>query len=126
MANEKNLKPFQKGQSGNPKGRPKGIKSWSTIVQGLLADPEFADKIISQKPGWWDNLPNKNLAEVITTAMIVKAVSGDDKAARWLSKTGYGDKITHEFEDGLFQSTKIEVEIVKSKATDVGDTESQN
>lgn len=124
MANEKNLKPFQKGQSGNPKGRPKGIKSWSTIVQGLLADPEFADKIISQKPGWWDNLPNKNLAEVITTAMIVKAVSGDDKAARWLSKTGYGDKITHEFEDGLFQSTKIEVEIVKSKATDVGDTES--
>lgn len=124
MANEKNLKPFQKGQSGNPKGRPKGIRSWSTIVQGLLADPEFADKIIQQKPGWWDNLPNKNLAEVITTAMIVKAVSGDDKAARWLSRTGYGDKVTHEFEEGLFQATKIEVEIVKSKATDVGDTES--
>lgn len=124
MANEQNLKPFKKGQSGNPKGRPKGVKSWSTIVQGLLADPEFADKIISQKPGWWDNLPNKNLAEVITTAMIVKAVSGDDKAARWLSKTGYGDKITHEFEEGLFQSTKIEVEIVKSKASDVGDPES--
>ena len=124
MANESNLKPFEKGKSGNPKGRPKGVRSWSTIIQGLLADPEFADKIISQKPGWWDNLPNKNLAEVITTAMIVKAVSGDDKAARWLSRTGYGDKVTHEFEEGLFQSTKIEVEIVKSKATDVGDTES--
>jgi len=124
MANEKNLKPFEKGKSGNPKGRPKGVRSWSTIIQGLLADPEFADKIISQKPGWWDNLPNKNLAEVITTAMIVKAVSGDDKAARWLSRTGYGDKVTHEFEEGLFQSTKIEVEIVKSKATDVGDAES--
>jgi Arc/MetJ-type ribon-helix-helix transcriptional regulator len=37
MANKlDNLNPFQKGESGNPAGRPKGAKNRSTIVRELL------------------------------------------------------------------------------------------
>ena len=36
MANEKNLKPFKKGQSGNPDGRPLGSKSFKVILNKVL------------------------------------------------------------------------------------------
>jgi hypothetical protein len=35
MANEENLKSWSKGESGNPKGRPKGSKNRSTILREL-------------------------------------------------------------------------------------------
>lgn len=34
--NPQNLKPYKKGQSGNPKGKPRGRKNLSTIVRGFL------------------------------------------------------------------------------------------
>jgi hypothetical protein len=37
MANEKNLKPVEKGQILNPKGRGKGNRNKSTIMKELLA-----------------------------------------------------------------------------------------
>jgi hypothetical protein len=37
MANEQNLKPFKKGQSGNPAGKPKGTENVSTRLKRLLA-----------------------------------------------------------------------------------------
>ena len=36
MANEENLIPYKKGQSGNPNGRPKGSKNRSTIAKKWL------------------------------------------------------------------------------------------
>ena len=35
MANEENLRSWSKGESGNPKGRPKGSKNRSTILREL-------------------------------------------------------------------------------------------
>lgn len=124
MANEQNLKPFKPGQSGNPKGRPKGVKNLATIVQQVLADEALIDKVVSSKPKYWNDLPQKNAANAMVVAMVILALQGDTKAANWLRKAGYGDKLMHEFEDGLFQSTKIEVEIVKSKAPTERNTES--
>lgn len=124
MANEQNLKPFQPGQSGNPKGRPKGIKNWSTVVQQLLADENLLDKVVTTKPSYWNDLPTRNAANAIVVSMIIMAMKGDKSAAEWLRKSGFGDKLMHEFEDGLFQSTKIEVEIVKSPLSDERDSES--
>lgn len=126
MANPENLKDNQwkKGQSGNPKGRPKGVKNWSTVVQQLLADEKLMDKISKNKPTYWDSLPTKNAANAIVVAMIIQALKGEKNAAEWLRKAGFGDKLMHEFEDGLFQATKLEVEIVKSKTPDERDPES--
>ena len=36
MANEQNLKNFPPGVSGNPKGRPKGSKNFSSILNGII------------------------------------------------------------------------------------------
>lgn len=124
MANENNLVPFKKGQSGNPKGRPKGIKNWSTVVQHILADEKLLDKVVKSKPSYWDELPTKNGANAIVVAMMINAMAGDEKAANWLRRAGFGDKLTVESDEGLFHATKLEVEIVKSKDSDVGDSES--
>jgi len=124
MGNTENLKSWKPGQSGNPKGRPKGVKNWSTVVQQLLADENLMDKISKSKPSYWDSLPTKNAANAIVVAMIIEALKGKKEAAEWLRKAGFGDKLMHEFEDGLFQATKLEVEIVKSKAPDERDSES--
>lgn len=126
MANEENLRPFTKGDPRiNRAGRPKGIKNWGTIVQQLLGDENLVDKVIAEKPSYWDSLPNKNGANAVVVAMMIESLSGNTKAADWLRKTGYGDKLKIDSEDGLFQKTKIEVEIVKPKVTDERDAESQ-
>ena len=82
---------FKPGKSGNPSGRKSGTKNWSSIIQKLLANEDFANKVIAKKPSWWNNLPNKNLAEIIVAAMAIAAAGGEIAAAEWLRKTGYGN-----------------------------------
>lgn len=108
---------FKPGRSGNPAGKPVGTISLSNIVQKLLEDPEFAEKVVEKKEGWWQSLPNKNLAEAMTTAMILKAIDGDKMAAEWVRKTGFGDKLTIDHEDDLFDTQKLEVQVVYPKST---------
>lgn len=67
---------FQKGQSGNPKGRPKGAKSVSTIVTALLNTPMKA-KI--------DGVTTKVSAlELAFNQQLKKAINGEAKALQFL------------------------------------------
>ena len=82
---------FQPGQSGNPAGRPVGTKNLATIIQELESE-EFD----------WSKVPikQKEAAQAIGSpwraivyTAIAKAYSGDMRAAEWLRKSGYGDKL---------------------------------
>lgn len=110
-----NLQSFKKGVSGNPKGRPKGLKNWSSIVQQLLADEKLIDKVVAKKPAYWDDLPTKNGANAIVVAMMIRAMQGEQKAADWLRKTGFGDKLIHDFEEGFFEKNSFNINIVEPK-----------
>lgn len=85
---------FQPGTSGNPKGRPKGIKSFANVVRELLGNEQILQHLTNSKnTAWIDALPTKNPAFAVVAAMVVKALEGDAHAADWLRKTGFGDKL---------------------------------
>lgn len=75
---------FQPGVSGNKNGRPKGSRSMSTIVKELLDDEELVDRVLAQKHSYWKHLPDKNFATAIVIVMMIKAMSGDVRAATWI------------------------------------------
>jgi hypothetical protein len=84
MANEENLNPFKKGQSGNPKGRPVGSKGRSTIARRWL---EATRKGKNPLTGEDEVLTQE---DVITLALIRKAMDGDVAAYKALMDSGYG------------------------------------
>jgi len=86
MANEENIKKheFKKGQSGNPKGRPKGTKNRSTIAKKWL---EVNKKGKNPITGDEEDLTQE---DIITLALIRKAMNGDVNAYKALMDSGYG------------------------------------
>lgn len=101
MAGYKQLDPeaakatqFKPGQSGNPKGVPKGTKHINTWVQEMLEDPDFEAWVSDPKEGVkkFEGAPIK----AIIKAQIIKAVNGDTKAYDSLHKSGYSQKIEQE------------------------------
>lgn len=86
MANEQNLKSWRPGQSGNPAGKPKGTKHFSTWIQEMMEDDQFTRKLSNGKTK--KELPVK----AIVSTLIAKALGGDMKAIDLLAKYGYGSK----------------------------------
>lgn len=72
--NPQNLKPYKKGQSGNPKGRPKKI-------------PEL-DKLLAEVLG--EKKDGIEAAQAILMALRAKATKGDVRAAEVLLDRAYG------------------------------------
>lgn len=68
-------KPWKKGTSGNPGGRPKNIPNLPTLIASVL--------------GTSDNL-NKSAVEKILIKLKEKALKGDLKAAELLLNRAYG------------------------------------
>lgn len=84
MARTDGLKSYKKGQSGNPKGRPKGSKNRSTIAKYWL---EAMQKIKNPINGKLEELSQE---DAMTLAMINKARKGDVNAYSKLMDSAYG------------------------------------
>jgi len=85
MAGFKDIKPrWQKGESGNPSGRPKGSKNRSTIARKWLET-----EIKSKHPISGEEI-TITLEDQITLSIIKKASKGDVSAYRALQDSGYG------------------------------------
>jgi hypothetical protein len=95
-----------------PKKRPKHLDK---IIREILDDDTLVDKVIQNQPEYWQRLPSKNGGYIISTVMMVKAMGGDIKAAEWIRKTGFGDKVMLESENGFFQKDQFTIHVVPSK-----------
>jgi len=78
------LKPFEKGESGNPNGRPKGAKNRSTIAKYWL---EVNQKLKNPLTNQEETMSQEDL---MTLALIKKAREGDVHAYKALMDSGYG------------------------------------
>jgi hypothetical protein len=92
---------WKKGESGNPKGMPKGTKHISTWIQMMLTDETFSfeskDKKIKYK--------GAPMRAIIGVA-IYQALIGDKDAREWLAKHGYGLKVNLEVDDPAVAALK--------------------
>jgi hypothetical protein len=74
MANEQNLKPFPKGVSGNPAGKPKGTEHSKTRLKRIL------DLVQKKKNPITGHEEEFTVLELMDMQMIAKALRGDQKA----------------------------------------------
>ena len=81
MPNPENIEPhkFKKGQTGNPKGRPKKLPELDELLANVLGE---------EKDG-------VTAAEAILKALRMKAAKGDVRAAEVLLDRGYGKARQH-------------------------------
>ena len=109
MAGFKDIEPrWQKGESGNPNGRPKGSKNRSTIArQWLEVNEEIKNPLTSE-------IERMTQEDVMTLALIKKARSGDVNAYKALMDSGYGSPLQQiestNIEQPLFPDTESDAE----------------
>jgi len=108
MANEENLKPWGKGHSGNPAGKPKGTRNRSTIIREWL-EAKATDGESGQ------------VSDQLVRSLIKKAVTGDVAAFRELMDGAYG-KVTDKVETthNYTQMGRVTVEGGKALEFNVG------
>lgn len=97
---------------------PKKPKNLDKIIRDILNDDELVDQVIANQPEYWGKLPSKNGAYIIATVMMVKAMGGDIKAAEWIRKSGYGDKVILEDQGGFFGKSDFTIQVLPSKQID--------
>jgi hypothetical protein len=88
MAGYKDIEPkWNKGESGNPNGRPKGSRNRATVAKQWL---EVAQNIKNPITGADETLEQQ---DIMTLALIKKAREGDVSAYRELMDSAYGKAI---------------------------------
>ena len=122
MANEQNLVYFKKGQSGNPKGRPKGAKNKKTIYKEFFKIIKCGadNKSISK-------LTKDEIKMILDFAKQIKIVKSQGKQKTYLMKNkrnGFykiGKSSKPKFRERTLQSQEPEVELVKIWDKDIED-----
>jgi hypothetical protein len=101
-----NLKSWQSGVSGNPKGRPKGSRNIKKVIQDLLNDKNMAARLSLRMPGG-----TETSLEAIVYTLMVKAIKGDVRAAEVLLKHSI-DKDMLAVEGGFFSQSELKITVV--------------
>jgi hypothetical protein len=84
---------WQKGVSGNPKGKTKGAISMSKRIQHILSEDmdwgilQFSDESLQKLK---DRFGNRCVADALVWVQISKALSGDTNAFNALREAGWG------------------------------------
>lgn len=76
---------FKKGQSGNPNGRPKGSKGKAKRIRQCLGITTKTDNRLTGEP-----MATLSIEELITLAIIAKALEGNTNAYRAIMDNAYG------------------------------------
>lgn len=100
-----------------PKKKPKNLDK---IIREILDDDELVDKVVQNQPEWWSRLPVKNAGYIMSTVMTIKAMGGDIKAAEWVRKTGFGDKVMLESDNGFFEKDTFTIQVLPAKQLEDG------
>jgi len=80
-----------KGESGNPAGKPKGIKNKSTLIKKYLeAIVRDADGKGKKQPWGIEDVLEMSAAEIMVLAQVHKAMKGDTAAFRELMDGAFG------------------------------------
>lgn len=88
MAGFKDIEPrWEKGESGNPNGRPKGTRNRASIVREWL---EVQQEIKNPITGVTEKLEQQ---DIITLAQIKKAREGDTAAFKELMDSAHGKAV---------------------------------
>ena len=103
-----NLKKFEKGESGNPNGRPKGSKNRSTIARQWL---EVNQSLKNPLTGEQETMSQEDL---MTLALIKKAREGDVNAYKALMDSGYGAPVQQ------IEQHNVEIPLFPDVSTDNG------
>ena len=107
MANKDITPRWEKGESGNPAGRPKGSRNRSTIAKHWL---EVNQSLKNPLTGVEETMSQEDL---MTLALIKKAREGDVHAYKALMDSGYGSPI-QQIDQTLEQTiNEIKINIVK-------------
>lgn len=108
-----NLKQWQKGQSGNPTGRKVGSKNISTLVREMLEQEINPELPLNPKVTLLTQGKPTSYAQAVVLAMLHKAIEGDVRAAQFIADHSMRSELI-DSEAGLFQSSKLTIEVVKN------------
>lgn len=119
MPNPENIEPhkFQKGKSGNPKGRPKGVLNGSTRAKYWL---DVSQKFKNPITGIEETLTQEDIAIL---GLLKKARSGDVRAFKELMDRAYGQakaevKIDYDYSELSDDELK---QLIQSKLAELED-----
>lgn len=112
-------KALQEAGQALPAKVSKKPRNLDKIVREILEDDELVDLVVQNQPEWWSKLKlagkPKTVSYIMSTVMAVKAMGGDIKAAEWIRKTGFGDKVMLEDTGGFFSRNEFTISVVPSK-----------
>lgn len=87
------LKPFEKGKSGNPAGRPKGAQSMRDVIRQML-DTDMKYYSLESMGNRIKSKKKMKAAEAVATALLARAIhKGDVNAIRTILSHVDGDKL---------------------------------